>query len=376
MANIVHFGKYYHPEIGGIESVTYHLAKGAAALGHSVSVVCFQKGTAKSDEVIEGVKVKRVPILKMVASQPLGFHYLSCCFTVAKTADIVHLHLPNMLGALCALFINRKCCLLVHWHSDVIKKGLLGRLLRPLESALLWRAQIIVVTSRVYAEASTTLAPFLSKITVVPIGVPDANFIEHDFSLPHLIEEKVRGKKIVLAVGRLVPYKGFDVLIEAAKHLSPDCAVVIVGSGPLQQSLQQAVDDAGVRDRVLLTGRLSDAVLHLLFARAVLYCLPSTNRAEAFGVVLLEAMSYGLPIIATKIPGSGVPWVNQHGNSGLNVPVRDPEALAQACNQVLRSDELRTRLSHGARQRYLTEFTEDLFINRMIAVYERHLVDT
>ena len=148
---------------------------------------------------------------------------------------------------------------------------------------------------------------------------------------------------------------------------------VIVGSGPLHAALQRAVDVAGVSERLLLTGRLSNVELHALFARATLYCLPSTYRAEAFGVVLLEAMAYSLPIVATDIPGSGVPWVNQHDKSGFNVPVRDPKALALACNAVLWSEDLRNRLSQGARHRFLTEFTEELSIKRMIALYDHHL---
>jgi glycosyltransferase involved in cell wall biosynthesis len=171
----------------------------------------------------------------------------------------------------------------------------------------------------------------------------------------------------------LVPYKGFNVLIQAAQQLPKDSVVVIVGGGPLQQELQQAIKSAGVRDRVVLAGRLSDAALHALFERAILYCLPSTYRAEAFGVVLLEAMAYGLPIVASDIPGSGVPWVNQHGLSGLNVPVEDAKALADACNQILTSEVLRRKFSQGARQRYLAEFTEVTSIKRMLIAYDRLL---
>lgn len=374
MLNIVHFGKYYFPDFGGIESVTITLARGAAAAEHAVSVICFEKSPAKSEDIIDRVHVIRAPITKMVASQPLGFKYFLQCLKAAKNSDIVHLHVPNMLGALCALFISRKTPLLVHWHSDVINKGFLGKILRPLESALLRRADGIVATSEVYADASRTLAPFRSKITIVPIGVPDAKHEGGNSVLPSSIEERVSGKKIILAVGRLVPYKGFNVLIEAAKLLPKDSVVVIVGGGPLQQDLQRAVEVSKVNDRVVLAGRLSDAVLHSLFERATLYCMPSIDRAEAFGVVLLEAMAYGLPIIAANIPGSGVPWVNQHGVSGLNVPVRDSMALAEACNKILASPELRSSLSHGARQRFLSEFTEEFSVKRMIAVYERLFV--
>lgn len=373
MASIVHFGKYYFPDAGGIESVTISLAGGAVAYGHSVSVVCFEKTPANSDEVIDGVRVIRAPITKMIASQPLGARYFFQCLKDGKNADVIHLHVPNMLGALCALFIGKKPRLLVHWHSDVVNKGLLGIVLRPLESALLRRADCIVATSQVYADASKALRSYKNKISVVPIGVPDAKHYGTDSDLPASIDQQIRGKKIILALGRLVPYKGFNVLIDAAKYLSNDSVVVIVGGGPLQQKLQQAIELDDVKDRVVLTGRLSDAAVHSLFERATLYCLPSINRAEAFGVVLLEAMTYGLPILATDIPGSGVPWVNQHGTSGLNVSVGDPVALAQACNQILASPELRGRLSDGARQRFASEFTEAVSVKRMMHVYDQIL---
>jgi glycosyltransferase involved in cell wall biosynthesis len=225
----------------------------------------------------------------------------------------------------------------------------------------------------VYADASETLRSFKDKIAIVPIGVPDVKHEGISSKLSASLDGQIRDKKIILAVGRLVSYKGFNVLIDSAKHLSGDSVVVIVGEGPLQKELQQAIKLGDLKDRVVLAGRLSNKELHVLFERASLYCLPSTYRAEAFGVVLLEAMTYGLPIVATEIPGSGVPWVNQHGTSGLNVPVRDPIALALACNQILASPELRNRLSEGARQRFNTEFTEEVSVNRMLQVYARIL---
>ncbi|MDF3838045.1 glycosyltransferase [Cupriavidus basilensis] len=375
MSRIVHFGKYYPPDAGGIESVTSSLAQGAANSGYNVTVVCFKKAPADDNSVVNGVRVVRSPIGKMVASQPLGLKYLKVCLREARKADVIHLHVPNMLGALCCLLIGKKPRLLVHWHSDVINKGVLGRLMKPLEVALLKRADCIVATSQVYAEASPLLSRFAKKVSVVPIGVTDirerTTSTQDSSHLPPALANKLSGKKLVLAVGRLVSYKGFNVLIEAAKHLRDDTVVVIVGGGPLQESLQASIRSAGMDSRVHLAGRLSDDALHALFAHAALYCLPSVTRAEAFGVVLLEAMAYGLPIVATDIPGSGVPWVNQHGVSGINVPVNDPVALAKACNQILASDRERARLSEGARLRFMTEFTEDVSVQRMMATYVR-----
>ena len=373
MANIVHFSKYYFPDAGGIESVTVSLARGASRAGHNVFVVCFAKAPARNKEIIDGVEIIRENILITLASQPLGVKYLLQCFCVAREADIVHLHAPNMLGALCAIFIPAKTRLLVHWHSDILNKGFLGRMLRPLGCALLRRANSIIATSQVYADASELLSPFMDKINIVPIGVPDAKHEGNYSELPPELESQIGSRKIVLAVGRLVPYKGFDVLIRAAQQLGKDSVVVIVGDGPLRKELQQAIVYCEVEDRVVLAGRISDSVLHTLFERATLYCLPSINRAEAFGVVLVEAMSYGLPIVASDILGSGVPWVNQHGITGLNFPVGDVQVLANVINKILDSEELRKKFSRSSRERYLSEFTEGKSLNRILELYEKLL---
>lgn len=373
MVKIVHFGKYYFPDHGGIESVTLSLSRGAIKFGHSVSVVCFRKKLAKREEMVDGVKIIRAPIDMMIASQPLGIKYFYNCIKAAKNADIVHIHAPNMLAALCALFVSKKTRILVHWHSDVIDKGILGKFLRPLESALLRKAYSIIALTQTYADASHTLVPFKSKVKVVPYGSRNNKLDSLNSALRPSLVNRVKEKKIVLAVGRLVPYKGYDILINAAKYLCDDSVIVIVGGGPLESDLHQKIEEAGVRERVVLAGQLSDDDLHVLFERATLFCLPSTYRAEAFGVVLVEAMTYGLPIVASDIPGSGVPWVNQHGVSGLNVAVGDPVALATACNQILSSPEFRNKLSQGALQRYAAEFTEEASVNRMMQIYYQTL---
>lgn len=368
---IIHFGKYYSPDQGGIENVTLYLARGAVAAGHQATVVCFGTNAKLSEENIDGVNVIRAPMAALIKSQPLGLTYVTKCLILARKFDIIHLHAPNIVASICALFIGRKARLLVHWHSDILHKGFIENILIPLERALLKRADCIVATSLAYAEASESLAPFREKIKVIPIGVPDTLPIAGTAEIPLTLAERIAGRQIVLAVGRLVPYKGFDVLINAAQHLISNAIVVIVGDGPLRQELEQSVTDAGINTRVIFTGRLSDVALHELFKQARLYCLSSNSKAEAFGVVLLEAMTYGLPIVATKIPGSGVSWVNQHHYSGLNVSINDPQEMAAACNHILGSPDLHRDLTQGSRQRFLDEFQEKTFLRRIIKTYKR-----
>jgi glycosyltransferase involved in cell wall biosynthesis len=372
MARIVHWGKYYPPDMGGIESVTASLARGAAEAGHHVSVVCFDRRNVPFEDRDGAVRVLRAPIEIYKASQPLGWRYLRTLLSEARRADIVHLHAPNMLAALATLALPRRVQLLVHWHSDVVGKGHLHTLLKPTESAMLRRADCIMCTSQPYADASEALRRYQSKLVIAPIGVPGAGDNRHDGSnIPPSIDQFIAGRHLIIAVGRLVPYKGFSVLVRAAGLLAPNCAVVIVGDGPLREALQREIKNAAVQDRVMLAGRLGAEALDALLRRAKAFCLPSVERAEAFGVAIVEAMSYGLPVVATQIKGSGVPWVNQQGESGLNVPAGDANALADACNQILECKPLRDRLSAGSRARYEAEFNESRFVERTNAVYRR-----
>jgi glycosyltransferase involved in cell wall biosynthesis len=371
---VVHFGKYYPPEMGGIENVTRSLAEGVASAGNPTTVVCFAREPRHRDESTAGVCVRRVPIAIDLASQPLGWRYLRECVRLGRRADIVHLHAPNMLAAVAALLAGPRPRIVVHWHSDVVDKGWLGKLLAPLERALLRRADAIACTSRAYADASPTLTPFAHKIAVVPLGVRDAAATAPQAApeeLPPALSGRIGGRKVVLSVGRMVPYKGFHLLVEAARELADDAVIVLAGTGPLEHDIRALAERRGVSDRIIVTGRIEPATLDALFRMATVFCLPSVVRAEAFGVVLIEAMSHGLPLVATRIAGSGVPWVNAHGESGLNVAVGDAQALAQACNDILASPQLRQRLGTGARQRFLSEFTEAIFIKRTLALYRR-----
>ncbi len=363
---IVHWAKYYAPEQGGMESITQVLAEGAAAAGHAVTVVCFTRGAAGST-TMQGVQVQRAAHRIAPASQPLAWAYVRLAWRAARGADVVHLHAPNLLCALLATGLPRRVRLLVHWHSDVVSKGLLGRLVQPLERALLRRADRVVATSPPYAAASPLLREVADKVAVVPLGSPEPSTAtarpERDFAA------FLNRRHLVLGLGRLVPYKGFPVLVRAAAVLPDDCAVIIGGAGPLADTLQAQVRSLGLEQRVLLAGRLSDAELEALLRRASVFCLPSVERSEAFGVVLLEAMARRVPCVATRIEGSGTAWVNEDGVSGLNVAPGDAAALAAALARICADVGLRARLAAGARRRWEQCFTDAGFVRAFDDVY-------
>ena len=367
---IVHWGKYYPPRMGGIESVTRVLATGHAAAGHRVAVVCFGSGPTEIVE-LEGVQLLRCRERVARASQPLGWDYWRLGLRLGRAADIVHLHAPNLLAGLMALRLPRRARLVVHWHSDIVDKGWLGRLLRPIERAMLARADAIVCTSPAYAEHSPALQRWRAKLHSVPIGIADPAARGEPGPLPAAVARFLAGRRYVFSVGRLVPYKGFAHLVDAAAMLPPDLAVVIAGDGPLRDELQSRARAAGALGRVLFVGSVTESELDALLGHASLFCLPSVARSEAFGVVLLEAMARALPIVATQIAGSGVPWVNQQGESGLNVAPADAAALAAACASISGDAALRERLSRGARQHFVQRFTAGTFAAAMLVLYRR-----
>jgi glycosyltransferase involved in cell wall biosynthesis len=180
----------------------------------------------------------------------------------------------------------------------------------------------------------------------------------------------VHHKKIILAVGRLVNYKGFDVLIEAASSLPADCAILIVGTGPQKTELSDKITKNKLQDKVFLLGTVDAETLELLYRVSYVFCLPSTTRAEAFGVVLLEALSYGLPIVSTNISGSGVGWVNQHGETGFTVPVNQPGALSDAIIKLLENQPLHEKLGKNCRLRFISTFEHNLCNQRITKLYE------
>jgi glycosyltransferase involved in cell wall biosynthesis len=376
MARILHLGKFYPPDNGGIESVTASLARGAARAGHSVTVHCFEEH-AKGDAIDEGVRIHRVPQLIKLASQPLGFRYFWRGWLLALKADVIHVHAPNMLGALLTLFVPKRVKIIIHWHSDVVGKGLVGRLFSPLEGAMLQRSDRVICTSQSYADASKVVQPFIGKVSVVPLGVQDSRSLSSEDlgglseqSIPNKLRGHMKGRPVVLCVGRLVPYKGYSTLIDAAKLMHTDAAIIIVGGGPLADGLQKKINELDLNNRVVLTGRVASNTLAALQSGATVYCMPSNERSEAFGVALLEAMVWSLPLVATQIPGSGVPWVNLHGQSGLNVRPGDASALAEALDKLLTDTDLREKFALGARARFEALFTEQRFVDATLSVYQ------
>lgn len=360
---IVHFGKFYPPEFGGIESVTQALAEDHSRGGHDVEVVCFSRLNSSVDRR-DRLVIRRVKMQAEKMSQPIALGYLRACAQAVRNADVVHVHLPNMLAAIAVLRLPRRVKVLLHWHSDIEGKGIVGRLIRPIERAMLCRADHIVTTSENYAKSSRALASFLENVTTVPIGIADVQ------NLSKVVRQ---GRPYVLFVGRIVPYKGLSCLLEAAAKVKADVDFYIIGTGPQEAELIQLARVLDVSHKVNFCGRVNEEELEYFFQNAAIFCLPSINRLEAFGVVLLEAMRASLPLITTDIEGSGVPWVNSCGSI---VPVGDAQALAMEIDRFVANPIEAAKVGCLGRGRFEREFLREQMSERFLTIYSEGCRET
>jgi len=288
---------------------------------------------------------------------------------IADRYDLMHVHLPNPMANLAVLLSGFKGRVVLHWHSDIVKQRRAIKFYEPLQSWLLRRADSIITTSSVYADSSRYLADWRHKVVPIPIGI-DPLALAVDSEMLERLRSRYRGRRIVFALGRLTYYKGFRYLVDAAIHLPDGVTVLIGGSGELAGVLQEQASQKGLAGRVEMLGDIPARDLGAYYALCDVFCLPSIARSEAFGVVMLEAMAFGKPVVATEIPGSGVPWVNQHDVSGLNVPVEDSVALAAAIRTLIENEHLRSTLGTGARSRFERHFRAPQMIESTIDAYE------
>jgi rhamnosyl/mannosyltransferase len=358
---ILHVYKDYHPIPGGIEGHIRVLAELQAGQGHQVSVLVTNPGGEAKDELINGVQVHRASRLASVASTPLS---LTLPFILGgMRPDITHLHFPYPIGEISQLALGRAPHVITY-HSDVVRQQSLLKVYNPLLRRVLTRAARIMPTSAAYIPTSPYLAPLADRCTVVPLSVDAAAF---ENAPPLVPPTQV---PTLLFMGRHRHYKGVDQMIQAMPGLA--ARFLIAGTGPLTAEWQALAEQLGVADRVQFVGFVPDADLAGFYASGDIFVLPANSRAEAFGIVSMEAMAAGLPVITTEV-GSGTSFVVQDGQTGMVVPALDPAALAGAVQQLLDDPERRKSMGRAGRARVTTEFTPARLLQRVMTVYEQVL---
>jgi len=372
---ILQFSKFYPPFHGGIESIAYELTEGLNSLGISTDVLCASTDYKTTTEISEaGYLITRIGSFGRLMSTSISPGIFLHLRKIWRNYDIIHLHMPNPMAALAVYMVRPKGKLVLHWHSDVISQKLMLKFYESLQNWVLKRSDAIIVTSEPYFLASDALKPFINKIEVIPLGIrPPSIYNQMTFEKAEIIRTQYGNRKIVFALGRMTQYKGFDTLINAANQVDDDAVILVGGNGRLLKTYKELVLKNKLENKVYLIGRVSNEEIAAYFEAATVFCLPSNARSEAFGVVLLEAMAAGKPIVSTNIPGSGVSWVNQHGVTGLNVPICDERALAESLNLLINNETLAESMGAAGRERFQREFKVVTMVDKIMALYERVL---
>lgn len=381
---VLHIGKFYPPYAGGIENFSAGLAE--ALVQNQIAVAVLAHATPGSHRtqrhIKNGVDVTLVSCHGQWIYAPIspGFPWLLAQTIRRFKPDLLHLHLPNP-SAFWALLspAARRLPWVVHWHADVPldaaerKLRLAYYAYRPWEQALLRRAQAIIATSNAYLDSSKALAPWRERAHVIPLGLGAISKPAQSCDWPDIAGTVAPLR--VLTVGRLAYYKGHDVLLRALAQM-PQAVLLLVGSGEREATLKQLAQDLGITARVRFAGALDEAELAAAYASAGVFCLPSIERSEAFGLVLLEAMQVGLPVLASAITGSGIGDVVRHGETGLLLPPGDVNALAGALSRMHGDRDLRKRLGHAGLQRWREQFSMSAVAAQTQALYRTLLKES
>ena len=355
---ILHLAKYYWPRSGGMERVVQGLAEGAANLGHQVEVVAVETIGRAGTAARQRSSVTRAFSLAALGSQEIAPGYIAAAW---KRADIIHVHHPHPLADVACLLRARLTPVIVTQHADS------GRAIyRPAARLVLRRAAAVVVPSRAHLALSNELVGHESKVEVIPFGIDQRRW--------EMVPPPPPGAPPrAIFIGRLVAYKGIDILLRALERV-PDLRLDIVGSGPQGPRLRTLAQALAVSDRVRWYGEYPDEDLPRRMADADFLVLPSVTVEEMFGLVALEAMAARRPVVTTAVP-SAVREVNVPGVTGLEVPLRDVPALAQALETLSRDAALRQRMGEAGRQRVLERFTQAAMAEQHVGLYERILGD-
>lgn len=353
--NILEVNKFYYPWIGGVETIVQQIAEGLNKQDNvSVTVLCCQSEGGEVVEHINHVSVVRAHRFATLFKMPLSISFFEHFKYLSQKADIIDLHHPFPLGFLAALLFNTgKTKLVVHYHSDIVKQKISGFLITPLLKAVLKRAVKIIISNPNLLTSSLLLKKYKDKCVVIPFGV---NIEETNklISLSRVADIKKDYGEFVLYVGRLSYYKGVEYLIKAMRGV--DRKLIIIGEGPERQYLENKVREFNLQTQVIWLPPQPQSELINFFKAAEVFVLPSIYKSEAFGIVLIQAMASGTPVISTELR-TGTSFVNLNEQTGYVVPPKDSEKLHEVIQRIILHPELRMQLGNAAKERVKQEFS-------------------
>lgn len=372
---ILQVGKYYPPHKGGMETALRHLTEGLLACGHEVRVLVAGNRYATRRDDLPGAPgaLIRARSIGVCSSQPITFALPSLLRRELALFQphVVHLHLPNPLACLAWRLATipprlphpaqdsagARPALAVWHHADIVRQRVGGRLLAPLLRWCLTRADGVCAGTEAWKQTSTELSVCRERVRVIPYGI----------DLDPFLALEPRGDGPFLFIGRLVAYKGLRVLLDALAGLQ-EARLDIVGTGPQWEAISKRCEQADLRGRVRLLGDVPDEDLPAIMARCRALVLPSVDRSETFGLVLVEAMAAGLPLVTTNLP-TGVRELNRPGETGWLVEPGDPAGLRRALASILADPDRAMALGRNGRREAVRSYARSRLADDLTVWY-------
>lgn len=347
--------KVFWPVLGGVQGVARRICQG---LCDSMDFTVLTTGKEyEPARELEYAAVLSERSYGQLFSMPVAPAVIWRLITMRSKFDLLVVHYPFPLAdvaiALCPFKLPP---IVVYWHSEVHGRKTLAKLVRPFTARMLKKAAKIVVASPLLFDHSVVLGSVRDKVTSIPFGYTPRQ------SFSGALDPGDR----FLVVGRHVAYKGFSFLLHAAQYT--DARFVLVGDGPMLAEHQDLARQLGVDQRVEFQVGVGEVELEKLFRSCRALILPSVYPSEAFGLVQLEAMAVGRPVINTRL-ASAVPWVARDMKEALTVEPGDVAGLAAAITRLSEDQQLYQALSENAYRRWRKNFREDDFISKTGALF-------
>ena len=372
MENILHLGKFSNEQVGGIETVVDSLLEGLSLdfnLFNLVANNCFKNKIKEQTGYVE----YSTALAGMFARTPLcpSMPYQIKKLYQRYQFSIVHLHLPNPMAHLASEVLPASVKRIISWHSDVIRQKKLLRIYQPFVNHLLKKASALIVSTPYLAEHSIQIkiARERNIIHTIPYG------IDFDYFLTNKNQEKIDQIKhqyshrfLVFALGRHVYYNGCCYLIEAMKQLPKNIILLLGGEGSLTQKLRQQVKISQLEHQVYFLGEIAKQDLPAYYHACDLFCLPSIDQSEAFGIAQLEAMACAKPVICCDVT-QAASNVNLDAVTGFVVSPRCPIALANAISKLYQNPLMRSFLGRSAYHYATKNFTTHKMFTKVKNLY-------
>ncbi|MBC2695545.1 MAG: glycosyltransferase [Desulfobacteraceae bacterium] len=363
---------YYPPVIGGIEQHINCLCHGLKPYGIQTEVLVSNTGPITSIYYDNSIKITKVGEHGRLQSAPITPSFFYHLKALSNDADILHFHFPNPTAELSLILSKIKKPYIITYHSDIVKQKELLAFYSPFMFHFLKHAKFIMPTSSNYLMTSNTLQKVKDRCVVNPLGIDFNRFQQKErFSNAVFDIRQKYGDRIILFIGKMRYYKGLRHLILAMKRVKG--TLLIIGEGePVESCMRALSKDLSLSDRVVFLGAADDEMRDTLLHASDLLVLPSIYRSEAFGLVLLEAMACGKPVISTEL-GTGTSFVNVHNKTGMVVPPKDSNALANAICHLLENKDLCRKYGKAGKSRVQKYFTNEAMFERTIKVYNEAL---